>query len=44
MASEAVLAKIKLSGTLTLGYRENSIQFSFVGADKQPRSYQGSGP
>jgi len=39
MASESVLAKIKQTGTLKLGYRENSIPFSFVGDDKQPRGY-----
>ena len=44
MASESVLAKDKQSGTLKLGYPENSIPFSFVGGDKQPRSYQGSRP
>jgi hypothetical protein len=44
MASESVLAKNKQSGTLKLGYPENSIPFSFVGGDKQPRSYQGSRP
>ena len=38
-ASESVLAKIKQSGTLKLGYRENSIPFSFIGDDKQPRGY-----
>ncbi len=39
MASESVLARIKQSGTLKLGYRENSMPFSFVGEDKQPRGY-----
>ncbi len=39
MASESALAKIKQTGTLKLGYRENSIPFSFVGDDKQPRGY-----
>ncbi|MBP6708472.1 MAG: amino acid ABC transporter substrate-binding protein [Candidatus Accumulibacter sp.] len=39
LASESVLGKIKQSGTLKLGYRENSIPFSFVGDDKQPRGY-----
>lgn len=30
MASESALARIKQSGTLKLGYRENSMPFSFV--------------
>lgn len=38
-ASEPVLTKIKHSGTIRLGYRENSPPFSFVGADKEPRGY-----
>ena len=38
-ASESTLARIKQSGTIKLGYRENSIPFSFVGDDKQPRGY-----
>ena len=42
MASASVRAKTKQSGTLKLGYRENSIPSSFVGDDKQPRSKQGS--
>lgn len=37
--AEATLAKIKSSGTINLGYRENSMPFSFVGEDKQPRGY-----
>lgn len=37
--AESTLAKIKSSGTIKLGYRENSIPFSFVGDDKQPRGY-----
>ena len=39
MAAESTLANIKQTGTLKLGYRENSIPFSFVGDDKQPRGY-----
>ena len=39
MAAESALATIKQSGTLKLGYRENSMPFSFVGDDKQPRGY-----
>ena len=39
LASESALARIKQSGTLKLGYRENSMPFSFVGDDKQPRGY-----
>lgn len=38
-AAESVLATVKKTGTLKLGYRENSIPFSFVGDDKQPRGY-----
>lgn len=38
-AAESTLANIKQTGTLKLGYRENSIPFSFVGDDKQPRGY-----
>lgn len=38
-ASEPTLAKIKASGMIKLGHRENSIPFSFVGDDKQPRGY-----
>ncbi len=38
-ASESTLAKIKHSGTIKLGHRDNSIPFSFVGDDKQPRGY-----
>lgn len=37
--AEATLAKIKSSGAINLGYRENSMPFSFVGEDKQPRGY-----
>ena len=39
MAAESALATIKQSGTLKLGYREDSMPFSFVGDDKQPRGY-----
>ena len=39
VASESALARIKQSGTIKLGYRENSIPFSFVADDKQPRGY-----
>jgi ABC-type amino acid transport substrate-binding protein len=38
-AAESTLDQIKSSGTIRLGYRENSIPFSFVGADKQPRGF-----
>ncbi|WP_300454106.1 amino acid ABC transporter substrate-binding protein [Accumulibacter sp.] len=38
-AAESALATIKQSATLKLGYRENSIPFSFVGDDRQPRGY-----
>ncbi|MFA7293373.1 MAG: amino acid ABC transporter substrate-binding protein [Rhodocyclaceae bacterium] len=38
-ANESTLDKIKQTGTLKLGYRENSIPFSFVGDDKKPRGY-----
>jgi ABC-type amino acid transport substrate-binding protein len=37
--AEATLAKIKSSSTINMGYRENSMPFSFVGEDKQPRGY-----
>ncbi len=33
------LKKIKTSGTLTIGYRESSPPFSFLGPDKQPVGY-----
>jgi ABC-type amino acid transport substrate-binding protein len=33
------LAKIKSSGTLTIGYRESSVPFSFTGQDKRPTGY-----
>lgn len=38
-ADESTLTKIKQTGTLKLGYRENSIPFSFVGDDKKPHGY-----
>jgi ABC-type amino acid transport substrate-binding protein len=38
-ASESTLAKIKHSGVVKMGYRENSIPFAFVGDDKKPRGY-----
>lgn len=39
-ASESTLSKIKQSGTVKMGYRENSIPFSFVADDnKTPRGY-----
>lgn len=38
-AAESTLDQIKSSNTIRLGYRENSIPFSFVGADKQPRGF-----
>ena len=39
VSAETTLEKIKHSGTIKLGYRENSIPFSFVGDDKQPHGY-----
>ena len=36
---DGTLKKIKTSGTLTLGYRESSPPFSFVGPDKRPVGY-----
>jgi len=33
------LKKVKESGTLTLGYRENALPFSFTGSDGQPAGY-----
>lgn len=38
-AAEGTLSHIKSSGTIKLGYRENSAPFSFLGEDKQPRGY-----
>jgi len=37
--ADATLAKIRQSGTIKLGYRENSPPFSFQGNDGQPRGY-----
>jgi ABC-type amino acid transport substrate-binding protein len=36
---DGTLKKIKTSGTLTIGYRESSPPFSFLGADKRPIGY-----
>jgi glutamate/aspartate transport system substrate-binding protein len=36
---DGTLAKIKASGTLTIGYRESSPPFSYVGPDKRPAGY-----
>lgn len=36
---DGTLKKIKTSGTLTIGYRESSPPFSFVGPDKRPVGY-----
>jgi len=33
------LKKIKTSGTFTIGYRESSPPFSFIGTDKRPKGY-----
>lgn len=38
-AAESTLAKIKQSGVLKLGYRENSMPFSFIAGDSKPRGY-----
>ncbi len=38
-ASEPTLAKVKQSGVLKLGYRENSMPFSFIAGDSKPRGY-----
>lgn len=38
-AAASTLEQIKSSNTIRLGYRENSIPFSFVGDDKQPRGF-----
>lgn len=35
-AESPTLAKIKRTGTVTLGYRESSIPFSYLGADQKP--------
>jgi ABC-type amino acid transport substrate-binding protein len=36
---DGTLKKIKTSGTLTIGYRESSPPFSFLGTDKRPIGY-----
>ena len=36
VAASPTLEKIRSSGTLTLGYREASIPFSYLGADQKP--------
>jgi ABC-type amino acid transport substrate-binding protein len=36
---EGTLGKIKASGTLTLGHRESSPPFSFLGPDRRPTGY-----
>jgi len=36
---DGTLKKIKTSGTLTIGYRESSPPFSFMGPDKRPVGY-----
>jgi len=36
---DGTLKKVKTSGTLTIGYRESSPPFSFVGSDKRPAGY-----
>lgn len=36
LAESPTLSKIKSSGTITLGYREASIPFSYLGADQKP--------
>jgi ABC-type amino acid transport substrate-binding protein len=38
-ASESTLTRIKQAGVVKMGYRENSIPFSFVGDDKKPHGY-----
>ena len=38
-AAEPTLARVKQSGVLKLGYRENSIPFSFVAVGSKPRGY-----
>ena len=39
VAAESTLDQIKSSKAIRLGYRENSMPFSFVGDDKLPRGY-----
>jgi glutamate/aspartate transport system substrate-binding protein len=36
MAESATLAKIKSSGAITIGYRESSVPFSYLGSDQKP--------
>jgi ABC-type amino acid transport substrate-binding protein len=36
---DGTLKKVKTSGTLTIGYRESSPPFSFLGPDKRPMGY-----
>src|SRR3989442_3992696 len=36
---QGTLKKIKTAGTITLGYRENSAPFSFIGSDGKPAGY-----
>ena len=38
-APRSTLDKIKTSKTITLGYRESSVPFSFVGNDRKPAGY-----
>lgn len=38
-AQTGTLDKIKQSGTITLGYREASIPFSYIGENRQPAGY-----
>jgi glutamate/aspartate transport system substrate-binding protein len=38
-AQQTTLDKIKTTRTITLGYRESSFPFSFVGEDKKPTGY-----
>jgi glutamate/aspartate transport system substrate-binding protein len=35
-AASATLDKIKSSGEITLGYRESSVPFSYLGSDQKP--------
>src|SRR5262245_12733555 len=36
---QGTLAKIKASGTITIGFREQSLPFSFLGSDGKPAGY-----
>ncbi|CAM3647121.1 Transporter substrate-binding domain-containing protein [Bordetella sputigena] len=38
-STDAVLDRIKSKGTMTLGYREASIPFSYLGEDRKPMGY-----